>query len=386
MATATLAREAGAAVSHVPVAPSRLLRDPDRLRVTFYLDSTQRGGAAFFLVSLLDAVSERITPSIIVNDPAMARLFCRFRPRLFIDVTPPVRGRGDALRILQHRAAIARSSPDVVHVNARHLFSAQYGVLAAASAGVPSVLVVHSVFPSVSPSQELLTRLVARLPRHVVAVSQFVADAITKELRVARSRLSVVRNGVADLACRVAPDSQDDLLLFVGRLAPEKGVDVLLHAMTLLPNAQLVIAGDGAQRSELESLRDRLQLSDRVRFAGWVGSWTQRFRPALLVAPSRVEAAPLSVIEAMGAGIPVVASAVGGLPEMVESGATGLLVPVGDPQALAGAVGSLLGDGSRRLEMGRLARERYTARYTLGDMARRYEDLYWSVARIAGGR
>lgn len=131
------------------------------------------------------------------------------------------------------------------------------------------------------------------------------------------------------------PDPTSDLL-FVGRLVPVKGVDVLLRALATLPGRSLVIAGDGPERASLERLCATLGLSTRVRFQGWVENPSALMSSSrLLVLPSRNEGWPIALLEAAANGLPFLATDVGGCREMVAKLATGLLCPPGSIDALA---------------------------------------------------
>ena len=154
-------------------------------------------------------------------------------------------------------------------------------------------------------------------------------------------------------------------LLLVGRLRIRKGVDVLLAAMPELrrrqPSARLLIAGDGEHRAALERHAAALALGESVTFLGRVGA--PRVRELLrgaaaLVVPSIYEGMPLVVLEAMEAAVPVVASRVAGIPEVVEDGRTGWLVPPEDPPRLAAALAAVLGDPAEARRRGAAGRQR----------------------------
>jgi len=159
-------------------------------------------------------------------------------------------------------------------------------------------------------------------------------------------------------------------LLAVGRLRIRKGLDVLLAAMPELllrhPGARLVVAGDGEHRAALESAAAALGLGDAVAFLGRVdGGRVRALLPgaAALVVPSLYEGMPLVVLEAMAAAVPVVASRVSGIPEVVVDGETGWLVPPEDPPALAAALAALLGDGAAARRRGAAGRQRLDERF-----------------------
>lgn len=153
-------------------------------------------------------------------------------------------------------------------------------------------------------------------------------------------------------------DSSPPRLVTVARLSTEKGLDDLLRAVAQLrasgSSVALEVVGDGPQRGELEALAAQLEIADCVRFAGFVSHGPQLIaaldRADVFVLPSRSEGLPHSVVEAMARGLPIVASAVGGLPALLADGG-GVIVPIGDPAALADALAHLLGDPGRRAQM-----------------------------------
>ena len=180
---------------------------------------------------------------------------------------------------------------------------------------------------------------------------------------------------------------------FLGRLHAQKGLDVLLAAMPLalknLPTLKLVIAGDGPERGRLATQSLSLGLSDRVIFTGELDRPEEALAACdCLALPSRWEGMPNAVLEAMAAGLPVVASAVGAVPELVVTGKvdqnvpgeTGLVVPPGDSGALAAALVAALQDPERAAAMGRAGKERVARRYGLSRMIAEYELLYTELS------
>jgi glycosyltransferase involved in cell wall biosynthesis len=169
----------------------------------------------------------------------------------------------------------------------------------------------------------------------------------------------------------------------LARLEQQKGLDVLLAAMVTMPQAKALLAGTGSRRAELEELATTLQVSDRVRFLGPVASPCDVLgKVHALVVPSRWEAMPLAVLEAMHAGMPVVATDVGSLREIVVDGETGIVVPPQDPQALAGACLRLAGDPSLRARLGAAGRERARRDFSVTAMARQYDAHYRRVRKL----
>lgn len=214
-----------------------------------------------------------------------------------------------------------------------------------------------------APLQIFLGSLTATVADLVLAPSAATAEEIRRDYKVERP--GVLPNVTGGLAVVPAEESSEDpgFFLFVGRLRIRKGVEVLLEAMKILrdrhPEARLLIAGDGEHRGSLERRTAELELGPAVRFLGRCDA--ARVRGLLrgaraLVVPSIYEGMPLVVLEAMEAGVPVIASEVSGIPEVVEDGGTGWLVLPEDPVDLADALAEALADpdeAARRGEAGR---------------------------------
>ncbi len=210
-------------------------------------------------------------------------------------------------------------------------------------------------------------------------------------------RLIIIENGVPlpDLSSAQQADSTSThagpILLSVARLDPIKDFPTLLHAVALIAPAisglQLLVAGDGPERSRLEQLAAELHLSGTVTFLGFRSDVGRLLADAdVFVLSSHSEGMPLSILEAMAAGLPVVASAVGGTPELVLDAITGLLVPSGDPFALATALDRLCRSPALRNKMGQAARARVAEHFSLDRMARRYLESYNSMQARRGFR
>ncbi len=223
-----------------------------------------------------------------------------------------------------------------------------------------------------------------------VAVARCVADQLAAA-GANPGRVTVIPSG-ADLAAIDAAPAADPLGLVgggpavgcVGALAPEKGQAVLLAAwrevLAVFPNARLVLVGEGLERRRLEQLARELSPGS-VRFAGFrddVASCLKSFD--LVVLPSIAEGIGGAAIEAMACRRAVVASRVGGLPEVVADGVTGLTVPSCNPAALSAAIVALLGDAQRRAAMGEAGRVRVEAELTVEGMVAAYLNVYRELA------
>jgi glycosyltransferase involved in cell wall biosynthesis len=182
---------------------------------------------------------------------------------------------------------------------------------------------------------------------------------------------------VSRFAPRTEPGSS---VVFAGRLSPEKGVDVLLRAVATVPDVPVEIAGDGPAADDLSALASSLGLADRVRFLGRLPSVEVDAllrRAIVAVVPSRWhENMPLSVLEAFAAGVPVIATDLGGLPELITAGEDGMIVPADDPGALASALAQVAGAPGAALVMGARARAKAMERYTAELHLERLSSLY----------
>ncbi len=281
------------------------------------------------------------------------------------------------------RTNLPRLRPDVVHAHAVDVGLPVARV--AEGLGIPAVLTCHGVWfatkSRLSPSGWLERSLIRRgRYRAITAVD---AGSV-RDLRTAGFAATLVPNGI-DLTEFSSPRQREGpfRFLFVGRLVRQKGVDVLLDATSHVPRQKeraftVDIVGDGPLRPSLERRARDLGLKDRVRFLGSLP------RPALLealraasafVLPSRFEGFPVAIMEAWASGLPVISTAVGGIPDACTEG-TALLVPRENADALAEAMTTLLRDPKKRAAMARAGRALVEQRFTWEAIATGYDPVY----------
>ncbi|HEY4596913.1 MAG TPA: glycosyltransferase family 4 protein [Thermoanaerobaculia bacterium] len=215
-----------------------------------------------------------------------------------------------------------------------------------------------------APFQVLLGLITVRAADLVLAPSEATAAELRRDYRAAEVGVIPNVTGGLEIAPAGEVEGPPGYLLFVGRLRIRKGVEVLLEALREIPGARLRIAGDGEHRPALE--RAAAELGPAVTFLGTRDAAQVRTLlrgAAALVVPSIYEGMPLVVLEAMAAGVPVVASAVSGIPEVVVDGETGWLVPPEDPEALARALEEILADPGEARRRGEAGRRRVAERY-----------------------
>jgi len=306
--------------------------------------------------------------------------------------------RGGKLRYLIHARRVRRLvrslEPDLVH--ALHLTS--YGFLAAFAGVHPLVTSVWGTdvleAPRLTPFHWLITRYALSRADRVTATGMRLAEATVRYMPPGKD-VAVIPYGV-DLdrfSPRERADGDSLVVGSVGRLSPEKGLKYLLQAMTTVtreePRTRLLLAGDGPDRGALERLTSRLGLADCVEFAGEVAH--EQVPDALgrmdvFAMPSTWEGFGVAALEAEAMKLPVVASNIHGIPDVVENGVSGILVPPKDVDALSRAILRLLRDGDERRRMGRAGRELVASRYSWTESTRRMEALYDELLSVPSGR
>ncbi len=289
----------------------------------------------------------------------------------------------DLLGLLELVRLMRRARPHIVHAS-----SSKAGVLgrvAAWLAGVPiRVFTVHGWAFTASQGFEarlyrLAERAVRLLTTTTICVSESERAAGIEARTCDAARSVVIRTGIDGTSRpRARPADGVPVIVSVGRLQAPKDITTLLRALALVRGTyNALVVGDGPELRTVKEERRRLGLGEVVRLAG-----ERDDVPAILasshvfVLSSRSEALPVSILEAMAAGLPVVASQVGGVPELVVDGQTGLLVPAGDPPALAAALQRLVDDPVLRGRLGAAGRARVEEQFRLDSFLEAHLDLY----------
>jgi glycosyltransferase involved in cell wall biosynthesis len=224
-------------------------------------------------------------------------------------------------------------------------------------------------------------RLANRLTDRVVGVSEDATKLCQSQDRWSAGRMQCIWNGIDVDRFRYAGPSSQPVAISVGRLSPEKDFPTLLRAARIVsgqhPRFRLKIVGDGAERPRLEQLARELDLQGHVEFLGERKDIPDLLRTAgFYVSSSKTEGISLTLLEAMAVGLPIVATRVGGNPEIVVEGLTGKLAPPLNPDALAAAMHVMLSDRDRWPAMGQAARARIEESFNVRHMVSRYEALY----------
>ena len=288
---------------------------------------------------------------------------------------------------IQRAASLAREH--AVHVIHAHMGPAHViAGIAGRATHTPVLATVHSMHLS------MLDLEIHRLASTHLCVVSEAARAHALAVGAADSRLSVIRNGVDPGAFTPRPpdvrtrDRESLIVGFVGRLSTEKNPELFLRTAALVhaqsPSTRFVVIGDGPLRSEMHALAKALRLTGVVTFTGEVREMSERYRALdVVLCTSWHEGTPLAILEAMASGLPVVATDVGGNPELVLSGVTGTLVGPGDEVAMAESTLALLTDPVLRQRFGLAARERVVTTFSLQDYVERTGKLLNEVAYSA---
>lgn len=283
------------------------------------------------------------------------------------------------------RGMVRHGQFDLVHAHCYASSSA--AAMATLGTSIPLVLTEHSEGIWKGRIARRVSGWTYRQAQYVTVVSTPIRQVLIDDYFLPPDRVRVIANGVAPVTpappCTgPAPGWKEGPLVgVVARLQPEKGVCIFLDSVERVtrncPDARYVVVGDGPLRPALEHLAGRLGVADRVRFLGF-RERARAMLPALdiLAVPSLTEGAPLVVLEAMAAGVPIVATAVGGIPEQIRHGREGLLVAPGDPHALSEAILTLIHDPERAHRLAEAGRRRALVDFSYHRMLGEVEDVY----------
>lgn len=356
-------------------------------------DSRAMGGMEAQIVTIMRSLDRATWDPVLVHhgDPAIAPMVDAVREAGMADWCVPRMPDGPrgALRVPGFARALRARQPPVMHAHLAWPLGMKWSLAAARLARVPAIVAsVHltAQFDSSRWIRWQQRRISAGVDRYI-AVSGSVAESCRQACGWPADRITVIANGI-DTAPVEAGDrargrallgavGDQPLVLTLARLEPEKGLETVARAAALVPDTRFVVAGEGADRAELEALIAGMGLSDRVVLPGRMTQVPDLLAACdLFVLPSRHEGMPIAIIEAMAAGTPVIASDIPGTNEIIEHGVTGLLVRVDDPTGLADAIRTVLDDGALRDRLVTAARNQVAARHTAAFAAERIAVVY----------
>lgn len=289
-----------------------------------------------------------------------------------------------------------------IHVVRTHKYRASlYGRIAAWLAGVPVIITsVHGNYrKDLRPERRIANKILSRITDKIIAVSESIKRDIVKHDKIDPSKILVIYNGI-DIS-KFAPSEKfenirekllinaDDIVIgFVGRLVPAKGLEYLIEVISYLKeefkNIKLLIVGEGSLLGNLKDKARENGIHDRVIFTG-----QRRDVPDILhcmdifVIPSIAEGIPNALLEAMAMGKPIIATKVGGIPEIIEDGFNGLLVPPRDSGVLAAAIKTLIDNRQLAVKIGQTARD-FAQNFSITATAQKWELLYKTLLKEKG--
>lgn len=316
-----------------------------------------------------------------------------------INMVGPLSLKNDLICIIQLKRLISKGHYDIVHFHGSK--AGFVGRIAALLAGNKNiVLTVHNfiVYQEVPIFKRVLfcfgEMILSRVTRKMVTVSEALRKDLMTVYKIPQDKIISIYNGIDcsvfdqvidkhSAKRKLGINSNRFVVGTVARMAPQKGLEYFIEAIALISevsNAFFVITGDGPLRPELEKTVGRLGISDRVLFTGLV----QNVRDVMaafdvFVIPSICEGLSITAIEASACGIPVVASGVGGLPEVVINDETGLIVPPRNPEAIFGAVIKLLGNSTLREELGSAGLRIACSKFGVQTMVNKTDKVYRSI-------
>jgi glycosyltransferase involved in cell wall biosynthesis len=371
-----------------------------RLRVAYLVPSLNLGGSETLLLYFLQRLDRRrFEPEVHAFYPG-DRLVGEFRDA-GIRVTEWHAPRRDPFAFFRLCSALRRRRVDLVHT---HLFDRQ-GRVAAWLAGVPVIVTTYhnvSDWDGAGLGGRLkvwIDTITARLDDRIIAVSDSVRECAVGRGRIPADRIVTVWNGIDVAAFASRPPAaavvselgleERRVVVSIGRLVEEKGHLDLLEAADALrrdfPSLVVLIVGEGPMRGVLEAEVGRRRLEGFVRLTGGRRDIPEILSTAEIFAmPSRYEGLPITLLEAMASGKPIVAADVPGIRGIVRDGKDALLVPARDPSALAKALSTLLADRGAATKLGEAARRRAAGEFDIERHVRRVEEIYLAAAREKG--
>lgn len=371
--------------------------------VIYYIDSKNNGGAEQVLFTVLTKLDRKSWKPVLAYHPSTGiSAFIKSVEAIDVDTIamPEIRSYMEINRILKFAENLKRFRPAIFHANLNWPLSCSYGIIAAYLARVKVIIATQHLYSEIRWRRgRIEQRLISYPVDSYIAVSYDIARQLREIIR-SENKVEVVHNGIIlenysnrlhnipgnDVYGSIRQNRENyPVVLTVARLDKQKGHDYLLKAATGIPGTLFVFAGDGPEKSNLENETRRLGLTDRVIFLG-----SRNDIPELLYGcdvfalPSLYEGLPLSIMEAMAAGKPVVASNIGGVNELILDGESGYLVPPGDTHALARAINNIISNPVLAQKMASAGKTAVTRNYSADKMIAGITEIYYRNMHCRG--
>lgn len=350
-------------------------------------DPSLAGAPRHFLSIVENLDLEKFDIHVICPPGPLAGEIRSLRRRVDLEIVP-MRSRLDWKAISKTRSIIKHLKPSLVHIHGTRAGSV--GRLAAIGQNVPVIYTEHLWTKQFRLSNRILTFFhyfgnwfLDLFTNLNIAVSYAVKDFLVDSNISHLDKVKVIYNGIKPTSeeAKVFEKKDEILLITVATLNQQKGIQYLLRALPKIikefPLVKLEIIGDGNYKNELMKLTKRLKLQKNVQFTGFVADVEKYLAKAdLYVQPSISESFGLAIVQAMGVGLPIVATYAGGIPEVVTDGKSGFLVEPGKPQALEAAILEVLRNPAKAKEMGVMAKKEAKLKFNLDDMIGELETTY----------
>ncbi|MFL6448762.1 MAG: glycosyltransferase family 4 protein [Bryobacteraceae bacterium] len=356
------------------------------MRVLILITRSERGGAQIHVLDLIRTLQQTAQPILACGDEGFLTEEARklgIEVHVIPELVHPIRPGKDLRAALATVGVIRKVQPDVIHAHTAK--AGLIGRLAGMLTRTPSCYTVHS-WSFVGCNSALVRRVAIWIERAMRICGGTVIDVchsnfvLARKMRVVTARRHVlIRNGMPDTELRAQHRQQNTVrLLMAARFVDQKDQSTLLRALAAVHGPwQLTLAGDGPTRRTVEQLSKNLGLENRVHFVGNIGHVEQLMAEAdIFVLSTCYESLPLSIIEAMRAALPVIATDVGGISELVTDGVTGHLAPLKDDSALREPLVRLIESREDRIRMGQNGRIRYERHFRLSTMVGNVLSLY----------
>lgn len=357
--------------------------------VLYLITELEIGGSQAVLYRLLTRLDRsRFSPQVICLYNGEGTIAHKIRALGIPVFDMNMQKKTDLLALYRLRQAILDIRPTILHGSLFHtnILSRFLGWVAK----VPIVICTEQTMAMEPEWRYRLNRFTLGLVNQVIANSVNVKTFYHTHVGVPAEKIQVIYDGI-----ELPPQNYGDrtqirqtwnlpaeafVMVTLGRIDPVKGLDYLIRALPQLHQVYLMVIGEGPQKSRLQQLAIQHQVDDRIVWAGYQPDAFQLLSACdLFVQPSLFEGLPNSVLEAMAMQLPVVATHVGGIPEIIQSEKTGWLVPPKDTPALVTAIEHLQHNPTRRLELGRAGAARVRKTFTVEKMVNQYEQMYQSL-------
>ena len=368
-----------------------------RIKVLHLITSLEVGGAQQGLLLGLPRFDPDRYEHVICSLMDRMRMAAQFRQAGIEVHSLGLSRKTDLAVTLRLRTLLKQLRPDILHTYLLH--SNVLGRIVGRLVGVPVIVSSERTIGQANRWGRLATRLTNPLTNAVEVNSETGARAIERDLGVPAGKIEVVRSGIdldafgglskrTEIRSELGLTGDQHLVLYVGRLRRVKGVEHGIRAFASASvqheNMHMALAGEGEQLGYLRNLANELGISERISFLGVRNDLPDLFSAAdSVLMPSLNEGFPRTAIEAMAAGKPVIATRVGGTPEAIVEGETGILVPSADIDAMASALVKLVGDRGLQSRLGKAGRRRAEQNYPVDNYVARLDGLYRQLLGIS---